>query len=123
MARRSEFESRYRGATREEQEAVTNRWAMEIAPLMEPQREDFDGHRVMFSAHGRGRTMARSLAVWGATGYVLTGALGAVTIDTLLRGRQRAAGMVPAVRVVGAPYMLNELNDEGILGTPVETLG
>lgn len=123
IARMTEFSELHRHASPAEQEAVTNRWAMDVAPGGEPPREDPNTHRVLFSVHGRGALVARSLAVWGVTGYLMTGVLGAVTIDTLLRGRATVRGMVPAARLVGARKMLAELMDEGVYGAPVETLG
>jgi hypothetical protein len=73
-------------------------------------------HRVLFTCHGRGTLVARSTATWGVTGYVMTGTIGAVTIDTLLLGRQKAAGFQPATSVVGVERMRGELISEGVLG-------
>ena len=46
----------------------------------------------------------------------MTGTIGAVTIDTLLLGRQRAVGFQPATSVVGIDRMRGELTSEGVLG-------
>ena len=111
-----EFAEKYAHLSGEEQEAATNAWAMQIAPEGDMPREDYLQHRVLFTCHGRGTLVARSTATWGVTGYVMTGTIGAVTIDTLLLGRQRAVGFQPATSVVGVDRMRGELTSEGVLG-------
>ena len=111
-----EFAEKYAHLSGEEQEAATNAWAMQIAPEGDMPREDYLQHRVLFTCHGRGTLVARSTATWGVTGYVMTGTIGAVTIDTLLLGRQRAVGFQPATSVVGIDRMRGELTSEGVLG-------
>jgi Family of unknown function (DUF5938)/Saccharopine dehydrogenase NADP binding domain len=111
-----EFATKYAHLSAEEQEAATNAWAMEIAPQGDMPREDYLQHRVLFTCHGRGTLVARSTATWGVTGYVMTGTIGAVTIDTLLLGRQKAVGFQAATSVVGVERMRGELISEGVLG-------
>ena len=115
-----EFADTYANASPEEQEAATNAWAMEIAPQGEVPREDYTQHRVLFTCHGRGTLVARSTATWGVTGYVLTGVIGAFTIERLLAGRQQAVGFQPATTVVGVARMRAELETEGVLGQITE---
>ena len=112
----SEFKERYAHLARAEQEAATNAWAMEIAPKGAMTREDFKQHRVLFTCHGRGTLAARSVAIWGVTGYVMTGVIGAATIDALLLGRGRASGFQPATRVVGSQRLHAELVSDGVFG-------
>lgn len=123
IARMKEFNEKYMHLPQAEQEAVTNKWAMEIAPQGEPPREDFNVHRALLCAHGRGTLVSRSIAVWGATGYVMTGVITSATIDTLLRGQQKATGFAPAVHVVGIRRMLAELMDNGVWGKPKDVIG
>jgi len=123
VRRATEFQAHYQHKSVAEQEAVTNQWAMEIAPQGEPAREDFDLHRALISCHGRGATDLRSIVLPGvALGYVGTGTMGAFVIDTLLRGQQRKVGMVPAVHVVGVGAMLAELQAHGVLGQPRDVI-
>jgi hypothetical protein len=111
-----EFRDRYAHLSPAEQEAATNAWASEIAPQGDMPREDFSQHRVQFSCHGRGTLVARSVAIWGVTGYVMTGVIGAVTIDRLLAKRQTGAGFVSATQIVGPRRMRAELESEGVFG-------
>ena len=111
-----EFAKEYAHLSVAEQEAATNAWAMQIAPEGDMPREDFLQHRVLFTCHGRGTLVARSTATWGVTGYVMTGTIGAVTIDTLVQGREKAVGFQPATNVVGVERMRGELKSEGVLG-------
>jgi hypothetical protein len=111
-----EFAEKYAHLSPAEQEAATNAWAMQIAPQGDMPREDYLQHRVLFTCHGRGTLVARSTATWGVTGYVMTGTIGAVTIDTLLQGRQKAVGFQPATSVAGVARMRGELTSEGVLG-------
>jgi len=111
-----EFADRYADAPAEEQERVTNAWALEIAPQGDMPREDFEKHRVIYSCHGRGTLVARSTVTWAVTGYVFTGTAGAATIDRLLLNRQTVAGFQPATAVVGIPRMRAELMEAGVLG-------
>ena len=99
-----------------EQEAATNVWAAQIAPKGDMPREDYSQHRVLFTCHGRGTLVARSTASWGVTGYVMTGTIGAVTIDALLLGRQKVVGFQPATSVVGHKRMRAELESGGVFG-------
>jgi hypothetical protein len=123
VSRAKEFAANYKDKSREEQEAVTNRWAMEIAPQGEPPRENFNLHRAWITCQGRGQTSARSIGLPGvAVGYVGTGTMGAFIIDTLLRGQQRVVGMAPAIHVVGVRHMLAELKAHGVLGDPVDLI-
>lgn len=117
-----EFTQKYAHLSAKEQEAATNSWALEIAPKGDMPREDYSQHRVLFTCHGRGTLVARSTATWGVTGYVLTGLIGATTIDTLLRGRQRAVGFQPASSVVGPKPMRATLEDGGVLGQMAELI-
>lgn len=112
----AEFQQKYAHLSREEQEQATNDWAMQIAPRGDVAREDFNQHRVLFTCHGRGTLVARSIGIWGVTGYVLTGAIGATTIDTLLLGRAQAVGFQPATQVVGVKRLHGELASEGVFG-------
>jgi len=111
-----EFRDKYADLPAAEQEKVTNAWALEIAPQGDMPREDYLQHRVLFTCHGRGTLVARSVGIWGVTGYVMTGVIGATTIDTLLLGRHKAVGFKPAVQVVGVKRMHAELVTEGVLG-------
>ena len=123
IGRMKEFAANYKDKSAEEQEAVTNQWAMEIAPKGEPPREDFNVHRALITCHGRGQLAARSIALPGvAVGYVGTGAMSALTIDTLLRGQHKAVGMAPAAHAVGVHRMLAELREQGIVGKPVDVI-
>jgi hypothetical protein len=117
-----EFAEKYAHLPAEAQEAATNAWAAEIAPQGDMPREDYSKHRVLFTCHGRGTLAARSTATWGVTGYVLTGAIGAVTIDTLLLGREKAVGFKPATEIVGYRRMRAELESEGVLGQMTELI-
>jgi hypothetical protein len=112
----TEFQLRYAPLSREEQEKATNAWAMEIAPKGEMAREDYMQHRVLFTCHGRGTLVARSVSIWGVTGYVMTGVMGAVTIDALLHHRGLAAGFQAAAHVVGVKRFHAELVSEGVFG-------
>jgi hypothetical protein len=123
ISRMKEFAANYKDKTAEEQETVTNKWAMEIAPKGEPPREDLNVHRAWISCHGRGRLAARSISLPGvAVGYVGTSTMSAFTIDTLLRGQHNVVGFAPAVHVVGVERMLAELIEQGVLGNPVDVL-
>ncbi len=112
----TEFQQKYAHLPSAEQERVTNEWAMEIAPKGDMAREDYNQHRVLFTCHGRGTLVARSVAMWGVTGYVMTGVFGAVTIDRLLSNRGLAVGFQPATRVVGTSRLHAELVSEGVFG-------
>jgi hypothetical protein len=112
----TEFQQRHAHLSSEEQERATNAWAMEIAPKGDMAREDYNQHRVLFTCHGRGTLVAHSVAIWGVTGYVMTGALGAATIDRLLLGRELCVGFQPAARVVGPKRLRGELASEGVFG-------
>src|SRR5882757_4548670 len=112
----SEFQHNYAHLGREEQEKATNAWAMEIAPQGVMAREDYTQHRVLFTCHGRGTLVARSVAIWGVTGYVMTGTIGAVTIDALLLDSGRAVGFEPATRVVDPKRLHGELVADGVFG-------
>ncbi|MFW2457846.1 DUF5938 domain-containing protein [Methyloversatilis discipulorum] len=123
ITRMKEFASNYKDAPASEQEAATNKWAMEIAPQGEPPREDFNLHRGLISCHGRGRTALRSVSMPGvAFGYVGTGSIGALVIDTLLRGQQRHVGFVPAAYVTGVREMHTELVSQGVAGEMVDII-
>lgn len=123
VSRAKEFSANYNDKPHAEQEAVTNKWAMEIAPQGEPARENFHLHRAWITCHGRGDIVARSIALPGtAAGYVGTSVMGAFVIDTLLRGQHKAVGMAPAVHVVGIRHMLAELKAHGVLGDPVDII-
>ncbi len=112
----AEFQQKYAHLPSAEQERATNAWAMEIAPKGEMAREDYNQHRVLFTCHGRGTLVARSVAMWGVTGYVMTGVFGAVTIEQLLSNRSFAVGFQPATRVVGSRRLHAELVSEGVFG-------
>lgn len=121
VSRSKEFAENYVNKSHEEQEAITNKWAMEIAPQGELQRENFHLHRAWITCHGRGETTARSVGLPGvAVGYVGTSTMGAFIIDTLLRKQQKVVGFAPAIHVVGRNHMLSELKDHGVLGDPVD---
>lgn len=111
-----EFAEKYAHLSPEKQEEATNAWALEIAPQGDMPREDYSQHRVLFTCHGRGTLVARSTATWGVTGYVMTGLIGAATIDTLLSGRQREVGFQPATSVTGPKMMRSVLEDGGVFG-------
>jgi hypothetical protein len=111
-----EFAEKYAHLSPAEQEIVTNKWAIEIAPQGDIPREDMTKHRTLYSCHGRGTTVARSTVTWGATGYVFAGIASAVLIDRLLLGRQTVAGFQSATRVVGVPRLRAELFEAGVLG-------
>lgn len=111
-----EFAEKYAHLPQPEQEAATNAWAAQIAPKGDMPREDYSQHRVLFTCHGRGTLAARSTATWGVTGYVMTGTIGAVTIDALLLGRQKVVGFQPATSVVGHKRMRAELESGGVFG-------
>lgn len=112
----AEFQKKYAHLPSEEQEKATNAWAMEIAPKGDMAREDYNQHRVLFTCHGRGTLAARSVAMWGVTGYVMTGVFGAATIDRLLLQRGEAAGFQPATRIVGVKRLHAELVADGVFG-------
>lgn len=119
IARSAEFNEKYAHLSQAEQEAATNAWALEIAPQGEPPREDYGMHRVLFTCHGRGTLDAYSVGVWGVTGYVMTGAIGATTIDTLLAGRQQVAcGFASATAIVGPGRLREAMIAEGVFGQP-----
>lgn len=123
VARMQEFTRDYKDKPVAEQEAATNRWAMEIAPQGEPPRENLDIHRAFISCHGRGQTVASSIGIPGvAIGYMGSGTIGAYVIDTLLRGQQRKIGFAPAAHVVGVRPLHAELIAHGVLGEPVKLL-
>jgi hypothetical protein len=112
----TEFQQRYAHLSSVEQEAATNAWAMEIAPKGEMSREDYNQHRVLFTCHGRGTLVARSVSIWGVTGYVMTGVMGAITIDVLLQNRGLVAGFQAAAHVVGVKRLHAELVSDGVFG-------
>ena len=112
----AEFQEKYASLPAAEQEKATNAWAMQIAPKGEMAREDYNQHRVLFTCHGRGTLVARSVAMWGVTGYVMTAVFGAVTIERLLANRALAVGFPPATWVVGTKRMHGELVSEGVFG-------
>ncbi len=112
----AEFQKLHTHLSSDEQEKATNAWAMEIAPKGDMAREDYNQHRVLFTCHGRGTLVARSVALWGVTGYVMTGVFGAVTIDRLLLGRGLCVGFQPATQVVGPRRLHSELVSEGVFG-------
>lgn len=111
-----EFAEKCAHLSQVEQEAATNSWALEIAPKGDMPREDYSQHRVLFTCHGRGTLVARSTATWGVTGYVMTGTISALTIDTILLGRHQAVGFEPATRIVGYKKMRTELETGGVFG-------
>jgi Family of unknown function (DUF5938)/Saccharopine dehydrogenase NADP binding domain len=122
-ARAQEFAASYRDRPREEQEAATNKWAMEVAPKGDLPREDFDLHRGWISCHGRGRTSARSVLLPAvATGYVGTATIGYVVVDTLLSHQEKATGFVPAYRVAGLDRLMAELKADGVVGEPQDVI-
>jgi hypothetical protein len=112
----AEFQEKYAHLSPEDQERATNAWAMQIAPQGDMAREDYTQHRVLFTCHGRGTLVARSVAMWGVTGYVMTGVIGATTIDALLRNRGRAVGFQAAAHVVGVKQLHAELVSDGVFG-------
>ncbi|MCW2249267.1 hypothetical protein M2352_004927 [Azospirillum fermentarium] len=120
--RMQEFRDHHQSKSPEEQERITNAWAMEIAPQGEPPREDLNLHRVMFTAHGRGRLNARSVVLHGVTGYMMTGSIAGITIDNLLRRRQRAAGFSAAITVVGHRHLLAGMQEDGVVGKPIDLI-
>jgi NAD(P)-dependent dehydrogenase (short-subunit alcohol dehydrogenase family) len=118
ISRMEEFAAKYAHLSQAEQEAATNKWALEIAPQGEMQREDFKVHRTIFSCHGRGTMVARSVALWGATGYVFAGVAGAAVIEWLVGGRQTVSGFQPATKVLGVPRLRAELEAASVLAQP-----
>ena len=114
--RMKEFESVYQHKSQQEQEEVTNKWAMEIAPEGEPAAEDPLIHRCINSCHGRGTLNMHSVALPVLGGYALTAALGYVLIDTLLAGTHQASGFASANQVVGTKKLLRRLQAEGAVG-------
>lgn len=123
VMRMREFADHYRDKSFDEQEAATNKWAMEIAPMGEPSREDFNLHRAWITCQGRGRTNYRSIGLPGvAAGYVGSGTIGAYVIDVLLRGQQRRVGFAPAAQAVGVKHLHTELIDHGVFGDAVDLL-
>lgn len=119
IARSAEFNESVAHLPLSEQEAVTNAWALEIAPQGEPPREDYGLHRVLFTCHGRGTRDAYSVGIWGVTGYVMTATIGATTIATVLgRGQQVAAGFASATAIVGPGSLREALVAEGVFGQP-----
>ncbi len=122
IARMTEFKEHYQHLPQAEQEEATNRWALEIAPQGEPPRENYNLHRVMFTVHGRGTLAARSIVLHGVTGYVLTAAIGATLIDSILAQKQKKYGLTSAVHAIGARKLLAELQDEGVLGKPIDLI-
>lgn len=123
VSRAKEFAADYADKSREVQEAVTNKWAMEIAPQGELARENVNLHRAWITCHGRGQTNARSIGLPGvAAGYVGTSTMGAFTIDILLRGQQKVVGFAPAIQVTGVRHMMAELKAHGVLGDPVDLI-
>ena len=124
VTRMHEFKANYADKPSAEQEAATNKWAMEIAPQGEPPREDFNLHRAWITCHGRGRTAVRSVGLPGvAAGYVGSGTIGAYVIDQLLRGQQKKVGFAPAAHAVGVRHLLAELMEHGVFGSPVDLIG
>ncbi len=117
-----EFAEKYAHLSEAEQEAATNAWASQIAPEGDQPREDYSQHRVLFTCHGRGTLVARSTATWGVTGYVMTGLIGATTIDCLLKSRHRAVGFQSPVFVVGVKPMRAALEDGGVYGQTSEII-
>jgi hypothetical protein len=117
-----EFAEKYAHLGQAEQEAATNRWALQIAPEGDMPREDLKVHRTIVSCHGRGTQVARSTVTFGATGYVFTGTLGAALIDWLLQSRQSVAGFQPATRIMSIPRLRAELFEAGVLGQVSEVI-
>lgn len=123
VARMKEFAANYADAPPEEQEKVTNAWAMEIAPQGEPPREDPNIHRAWITCNGRGQTGMRSVGVPGtSSGYVGSATIGAFVIDTLLRNGQKRIGFAPAGHVVGTRHLHAELIANGVLGPAVDLI-
>jgi hypothetical protein len=114
VARMTEFNEKCRDLPQADQEQATNAWAMEIAPRGEPPPEDLEVHRNLISCHGRGRLGCARIELYGVTGYVLTGAIGAITIAALLDGKANGTGFLPAARLTGYRSMLDELAREGV---------
>lgn len=111
-----EFQQKYAQMSPEEQEQATNEWAMQIAPRGDMAREDFNQHRVLFTCHGRGALVARSVAIWGVTSYLMTGVIGAATIATLLATGGKEVGFQPATQVVGVKQLRDNLTADGVFG-------
>lgn len=119
VRRATEFQAHYADKPPAEQEAATNRWAMEIAPQGDLARDDRALHRALISCQGRGENDVRSLVLPGvALGYVGTSVLGSLTIDTLLRNQQRRVGFTAALYATGVQAMLAELQEQHVLGQP-----
>jgi hypothetical protein len=117
IARMKEFQDVYQHKSQEEQERVTNEWAMEIAPQGEPAAEDPLVHRCINSCHGRGTLNTHSVSMPVLGGYALTSAIGFVVIESLLAGNFQQTGFAAADDVVGKKKFLRRLQAEGAIGS------
>lgn len=124
VGRMLEFSEHYQNKSIDEQEAVTNKWAMEIAPKGEQPRENLNLHRAWITCHARGRTNVRSVGIPGvASGYLCTGTMAAYVIDVLLRGQHKKVGFAAAAHAVGVQHLLAELIEHEVMGSPVDLMG
>lgn len=123
IARMSEFRDKYMDASPEEQEAVTNKWAMEIAPDGEPMDEDPLVHRCTITCVSRGTLDNQILQLATLGGYAATAGMGSIVIKTLLQGLQQISGFTSAAYVVGPRKFLRELQAIDVVGEPKRLLG
>lgn len=118
ITRMSEFRDKYMNASAKEQEAVTNAWAMEIAPQGEPIDEDPLVHRCTITCVSRGTLENQVIQIPMLGGYAQTAAMGYIMISTLLNGLQKTTGFSNATNVVGHRRFLHELQALEIMGQP-----
>jgi short subunit dehydrogenase-like uncharacterized protein len=113
-----EFEEKYKKQPREKQEEATNKWGHAIMSG-EPHREDLEIHRTIVACFGRGRTRGVSAILWGTCGYNQTGAIAAIAIERVLRGKIHATGFASPAAVFGARSLMREWAEEGLVEVEV----
>lgn len=116
IERMSEFRDKYMHASPEEQETVTNKWAMEIAPEGEPMQEDPLLHRCTITCISRGSLENQILQIPMLGGYALTASMAGIVIDCLLNERNLVTGFTSACHLVGLHRFVRELQADGAMG-------
>lgn len=116
IQRMQEFRDKYQHASAQEQEIITNKWAMEIAPQGEPMDEDPAIHRCLNTCNSRGTLNIHSLALPVLGGYALTAGMGGIVVETLLQNAHKEVGFTSATQLVGAKTFYNKLKAEEVIG-------
>ncbi len=109
-----EFEEKYKKLPRPQQEAATNQWGRAIMSG-EPPREDLEVHRTIVACFGRGRTRSFSAMLWGTCGYEQTGAIAAIGIERILRGKFHGSGFTSPAAAFGAHNLMRGWAEEGLV--------